>query len=187
MAGLLTCQPGTMRKAILVILFLIISRSAKCDVIFFPYPFTGVSYSAEFIFSFENFKKAKNTTNYWGGCGIVGSLVYTSEKPLFGLEAAIERRHYFKPEKFKHFFISAYLGSAYMTNFGSFSSIGLVPGFKINYKANVATNLVFEPYIGLSLPITHELTKYRDTLAFPALTFGARFGFNKLNNRRSKD
>jgi len=176
-----------MKKVILIILFFILSKSAKCDVIFFPYPFTGVVYSAEVIYSFENLKKAKNTTNYWGGCGIVGSMVYASEKPLFGLEAAIERRHYFKPEKFNHFFISAYLGGAYMTDFGSFSSIGLVPGLKINYKANLTTNLVIEPYVSLSLPITHELTRYQDTLAFPALTFGARFGFNKLNDRRPKN
>jgi len=173
-----------MKKITLLILLFIISSSAKCDVIFFPYPFTGISYSAELIYSFENFKKAKNTTNYWAGCGIVGSLVFTSEKPLFGLEAAIERRHYFKPEKYNQFFISAYLGSAYMTDFGSFSSIGLVPGLKINYKANVTKKLVLEPYISISLPITYELNKYHDTLAFPALTFGARFGFNKLNDKR---
>ena len=156
-----------------------------CDVIFFPYPFTGICYSVELIYSFENYKKAKNTTNYWVGSGNVGSLVYTYEKPVFGLEAAIERRHYFKPYKFKHFFISAYLGGAYMTDF-SFSTIGIVPGFKINYKANLTTNLVFEPYISLSLPITHGVTKYSDTIVFPALTFGARFGFNRLNDRKSK-
>jgi len=175
-----------MKKTILVILFILSCKVVKCDVIFFPYPFTGFSYSTELIFSFENFKKAKNTTNYWAGCGIVGSLVYRYEKPLFGLETAIERRHYFKSDQFKHFFISAYIGGAYMTDFGYFSSIGLVPGFKINYKANLTTNLVLEPYISLSLPITHELTKYPDTIAFPALTFGARFGFNKLNDKRLK-
>jgi hypothetical protein len=173
-----------MRKAILIIFLLIISRSVKCDVLFFPYPFTGPCYSAELIYGFENFKKAKNTTNYWAGFGVVGSMLLTSEKPTFGLEAAIERRHYFKPDRYKHFFISAYLGSAFMIEFRSFSTIGIVPGVKINYKANVTTNLVLEPYLGFSVPITHELTRYRETLASPAITFGLRFGFNKLNNKR---
>jgi hypothetical protein len=175
-----------MKKAILIIFLLILSRSAKCDVIYFPYPFTGPCYSAELIYSIENFKKDKNTTNYCAGFGFVGSMIFTSEKPTFGLEVAIERRHYFRPEKYKHFFVSAYLGGAFMTDFGSFSSIGLVPGVKINYKANVITNLVLEPYFGFSVPITYELTKYRETLAFPALTFGVRLGFNKLNDRRLK-
>lgn len=175
-----------MKKVILIVVIVIVSRSTKCDVIYFPYPFTGLSYSAELIYSFENIKKAKNTTNYWGGCGFVGSLLYTSDKPVFGFEAAIEKRHYFKSDKFKNFFLCAYIGSAYMTDFGLFSSIGLVPGFKINYKAKIIDNLVLEPYISLSLPITHEFTKYSHTLAFPALTFGARFGFNKLNDKRPK-
>jgi len=174
-----------MKKTVFIILLLVISGSAKCDVIYFPYPFTGICYSAELIYSFENFRKAKNTTNYWVGCGIVGSVVFTSEKPLFGMEAAIEKRHYFRPEKFRHFFVSAYLGGAYMTDFGSFSSIGLVPGLKVNYKANLTSDLVLEPYISFSLPITHELTKYPDTIAFPAVTFGARFGFNRLNDKRA--
>ena len=174
-----------MKKIILAIIFLIMSKSALCDVIFFPYPFTGISYSAELIASYESFKKSKNSTNIWAGCGFVGSMVYPSMKS-FGFEVAVEWRHYFEPDQFKHTFISAYIGGAHMTDFGSFSSIGLVPGIKINYKANVTKTLVLEPYVSFSVPITRELTDYKNTIAFPALTVGARFGLNRLKDRRPK-
>ncbi|NLN30782.1 MAG: hypothetical protein GX158_06045 [Bacteroidales bacterium] len=172
-----------MKKIILTTcLILLVSESAFSDVIYIPYPFTGVSYSAELIVSKENINRPKNTAVYWAGCGIVGSLL--SGESLFGLESAIEGRHYFKPDQFRHFFLSAYLGAAFMTDLESFSSIGLVPGIKINYKANIRAGLVLEPYISLSLPITRELTEYPENAIFPAITFGARFGFNRLNDKR---
>ena len=174
-----------MKKTILIGLFLFISRSTICDVIFFPYPFTGISYSIELITSFESYKKAKSTTNYWAGSGLVGSVIYPSMKS-FGIEAAIERRYYFKSNEFKHFFISAYIGGALMTDFGSFTTIGLVPGLKVNYKAYLTKKLVLEPYISFSVPITHELSNNDNNFAFPALTFGLRFGFNRLNDKRPK-
>jgi hypothetical protein len=73
-----------------------------------------------------------------------------------------------------------------MTEFKDFSSIGLVPGLKVNYKANLFSNFILEPYISLSVPITHQLTKYPDTIAFPALTFGARIGINRIKDKSRK-
>jgi hypothetical protein len=163
-----------------------ISFSSKCDVIHIPYPFTGICYSIEAIYSLESFKKPRNTSTFWVGFGHVGSIVETFEKPFFGLEAAIEKRFYFKPDKYKNFFVSAYLGTAYMTDFDDFSSIGLVPGLKLNYKIRLYSTIILEPYMSLSFPITRELSKYPDTIAFPALTFGARFGINKLKDKSKK-
>jgi hypothetical protein len=176
-----------LKKIFLVFLILFVSKSqAKCDVIYFPYPFTGICYSIEAIFSYERIKKPHAATNYWGGFGLVGSIWDEYDERIYGFEAAIERRYYFQRDKFKHFFISAYLGTAFMTEFKDFSSIGLVPGLKVNYKANLFSNFILEPYISLSVPITHELTKYPDTIAFPALTFGARIGINRIKDKSRK-
>jgi hypothetical protein len=172
-----------MKKVTFLLLFSITSLSSRCDVITFPDFFC---YSAELIYSFEKIKKPRNTTSYWGGVGCVGGLGYHNAGQSYGLEIAVEKRHYFKPDNFKTFFISAYLGSALMTEFESSSRICLVPGIKINYKVKITNELVLEPYFSISLPITHELTRYNENYVFPALTFGARFGINKLKDKRSK-
>ena len=83
-----------MKKALIFLLLLVKTSTANCDVIYFPYQYTFFCYSAELIYSFEKAKKAKNTTNYWGGIGVVGSFYYL-DKPTCGLELAIEKRHYF--------------------------------------------------------------------------------------------
>jgi hypothetical protein len=183
----LPSEINTMRKTVIFFLLLLASTSnARCDVIYFPYPFTGICYSIEGIFSYERIKKPHATTTYWGGFGRVGSIYEDYDERIYGLEAAIERRYYFQANKFKHFFISAYLGTAFMTEFDNFSSIGLVPGVKVNYKANLFSNFILEPYISISVPITRELTKYPDTITFPALTFGTRIGINKLKDKSRK-
>lgn len=172
-----------MRKVTFLLLFIITSLSSRCDVITIG---DFLCYSAEFIYSFEKIKKPRNTTSYWGGVGCVGGLGYHTSGQSYGLEIAIEKRHYFKPDNFKNFFISAYLGSALMTEFKSSSRICLVPGIKINYKVKITNKLVLEPYCSFSLPITHELTRYNENYIYPTFTFGARFGINKLIDKRSK-
>ncbi|HVN58928.1 MAG TPA: hypothetical protein VMT63_11560 [Bacteroidales bacterium] len=174
-----------MKKIILVSIFFTITRSATCDVIFFPYAFNGISYSLELISSRENFRKPYSSTDYWAGCGFVGSLIYPGMKS-FGFETAIETRSYFKPDKYKHFFLSLYLGCALMTDLKSYSTIGFVPGFKLNYKSFLSRTLVVEPYISLSYPLTHSLSGYHENYSFPSLTFGARFGLNSLHDKRKK-
>ena len=172
-----------MKKVTFFLLFIITSLSSRCDVITFG---DFLCYSAEFIYSFEKIKKPRNTTSYWGGVGCVGGLGYHNAGQSYGLEIAIEKRHYFQPDNFKYFFISAYLGSALMTEFESSSRICLVPGIKINYKVKITNKLVLEPYFSISLPIIHELTRYNENYIYPALTFGARFGINKLKDKTSK-
>ena len=168
-----------MKRVIVLVLLNTLSLTAISDAIFFPYPFTGICYSAEIIYSFEKVKKVKNTTTFWGGVGHVGSFIYRFE-PTFGLEMAIEKRHYFQPDKFNHFFISAYLGTALMTQFRDAYTLGLIPGCKINYKARITKKMILEPYLSLSLPITYELNRHSDILPFPALTIGARFGLSRI-------
>jgi len=103
--------------------------------------------------------------------------------PAYGLEVAIEKRHYFKPDVYRNFFISAYLGTAYMTNFNNTSHIGVVPGVKINYKAQLTPKLILEPYLSLSLPVTYDVHDSFVYFPFPALTIGARFGLSNLKNK----
>lgn len=171
-----------MKKILLLLIISIKTLSANCDVIYSPYQYTFFCYSAEFIYSYEKVKKPKNTTNFWCGAGIVGSFYYLG-KPVYGLELAVEKRHYFKPDIFKNWFISAYVGTALMTNFNDIYNIGLVPGLKINYKAQLSQKLIIEPYLSLSLPITYDLIDTFTYVPFPVLTVGARFGISRLKKR----
>src|SRR5512133_1223872 len=117
-----------MKRILIAALFLLPTLIAYCDVIFYPTQKSFLSYSAELIYSFEKVNKPKTTTSLWGGFGCVGSFNNFTE-PAAGLEVAIERRHYFQENTFKHFFISGYLGAAYMTDFNLISDFGIVPGF----------------------------------------------------------
>jgi hypothetical protein len=172
-------------KKYFVILFLILfNLPGYCDVIFTPLQYNFLSYSGEFIFSFENVKNSKNTTCYWAGAGFVGSLYY-SGLPTFGIEVAAEKRHYFKPDYFKHFFISGYLGVAYMNNSDSDPYVGLIPGLKINYKAQLSQKLFLEPYLSLSVPLICDLQFRHAYVPIPILTVGARFGISILKNKIS--
>ena len=167
------------KRILTVLIFLLLAPSAKCDVIFFPYQYSLINYSIEFIYSYELAKKAKSSTVFWGGVGTVGSFFYLDE-PAAGLEVAVERRRYFKSEQYKGFFISGYLGAAYMTDFRDTHDLGIVPGFKFNYKAQLSKNLVLEPYVGLSVPITIDMN-YKDFyVPFPMATIGIRFGIANL-------
>lgn len=109
----------------------------------------------------------------------MGSFYYWDE-PRAGIEFAVERRRYFKPEQFKGFFISGYIGAAYITDFGNNNDLGLVPGFKFNYKAQLSRKLVLEPYLGLSLPITLNMDHAEFYFPFPVATIGIRLGICTL-------
>ncbi|MDO9579992.1 MAG: hypothetical protein Q7J06_05420 [Bacteroidales bacterium] len=166
-----------------IILFILISKtiSANCDVIFFPQQYAAFCYSTEFIYNFEKAKNSKNTIDFWGGVGCVGSFFYFNQ-PAYGFEIAIEKRHYFQPDNYKNFFISAYLGSAYMTDFKNANYIGVIPGVKINYKAQISPKTILEPYISLSIPVMYDIKGSQGFFPIPVLTLGARFGLFKMKN-----
>lgn len=168
-----------MKRTLTILAFLLLSLSAKSDVIFFPYQYSLLCYSVEFTYSYEFANKIKSSTVLWGGVGIVGSFLYLDE-PRAGIELAIERRRYFKSEQYKHLFISGYIGTAYMTDFTYNNDIGLVPGLKFNYKAQLPRNLVCEPYVGLSLPVTLNLDDMEFYFPFPIATVGVRLGICTL-------
>ena len=170
-----------MKKILFLFMLVSVANAARCDVIFVPRQYAAICYSAEFIYSYEILKKPKNTTVFWGGVGCVGSFI-NSNQPTYGVEIAVEKRHYFQPEKFKHFFISAYIGAAYMTEFKYAHDIGIIPGLKINYKAQTSRGTVLEPYISLSLPIMRDVKENIRFFPIPVVTVGARFGLNKLRN-----
>jgi len=172
-----------MKKTIIVFFFLFVSLCARCDVIFFPLQFTLLAYSAELIYSHEQAVKERSSNVFWGGAGCVGSFL-APEYPVAGFELAYERRRYFKPGEYEHFFISGYLGTALMTNFNDACDIGIIPGFKINYKARLAPKTILEPYISVSIPVSYSL-KYNEMWApFPVATIGIRLGFSNLKKDR---
>jgi hypothetical protein len=171
-----------MKKDLMILFLGLITLPGYCDVIFTPLQYNFLSYSGEIIFSLEKVKKLKNTTCYWAGAGLVGSLYY-SGPPTFGLELAAEKRHYFKPDYFKHFFVSGYLGVAYMNNVEGVSLIGLIPGLKINYKAQLSQKLFLEPYLSLSVPLTCDIKFQNAFVPIPILTAGVRFGISRLINK----
>ena len=174
-----------MKRTLTILAFLFLSLSAKCDVIYFPYQYSLICYSLEFTYSYELAKKIKSSTVFWGGVGTVGSFYYLDE-PRAGIELAVERRRYFKPEQYKHFFISGYIGAAYMTDFGNTNDLGLVPGFKFNYKAQLSRSLVLEPYLGLSLPITLNMDDAEFYFPYPVATIGIRLGICTLKKNKMK-
>ena len=173
-----------MKRTFTILAFLLLSLSAKSDVIFFPYQYSILCYSVEFTYSYELANKIKSSTVFWGGVGTVGSFLYLDE-PRAGLELAVERRRYFKSEHYKQFFISGYVGTAYMTDFANNNDIGLVPGFKLNYKAQLSKNLVLEPYLGLSLPLTLNLDNAEFYFPFPLATIGIRLGICTLKKNEN--
>jgi hypothetical protein len=174
-----------MKKTVVVFFFLFISLLARCDVIFFPIQYTLIAYSAELILSYEQAVKDKSSNVLWGGAGCVGSFLMP-DYPAAGFELAYERRRYFKPGEYKHFFISGYLGAALMTNFNDICDIGIVPGFKINYKARLAPKTILEPYISVSLPVSYSVKNDFMWMPFPVATIGIRLGFSSLNKDRKR-
>jgi hypothetical protein len=172
-----------MKKFIISFILISISAASNCDVIFYPqYHHNQLCYSTELIYSFERAKKANWTTVFWGGVGCVGSLKSLGQ-PSYGLEIAIEKRYYFQKDNYKNFFVSAYLGSAYMTNFKDVSNYGIIPGIKINYKAEISRKLLLEPYISLSYPLSHDLKESNGIQPVPVVTLGVRFGLFKIKKQ----
>jgi hypothetical protein len=173
-----------MKKYVISLILIFISVASYCDVIFYPsYHHDQLCYSTELIYSFEKAKNPIWTTVFWGGAGCVGSLK-SFNQPSYGLEIAIEKRLYFQKDNYKHFFVSAYLGSAYMTDFKDASNIGIIPGFKINYKAEISSKLLLEPYISLSLPLTYDIKESLGIKPVSVVTIGVRFGLFKLKNEK---
>jgi len=168
-----------MKRILVAVIFLSTTLNVFCDVIFYPKQKSFLSYSAELVYSFEKVNKPKTTTCLWGGFGCVGSFNNFTE-PAAGLEVAIERRHYFQENTFKHFFISGYLGAAYMTDFDYISDFGIVPGFKLNYKGQLSPQTVIEPYVSLSIPFTWETEDFDRYNTLPVITVGIRVGLCNL-------
>src|SRR4030042_7115409 len=177
---------NSIKKFSLAIILSLYTLTGSADVIFFPRQYTLFCYSAEFTLSLEKSVKPKATNTLWGGVGCVGSFQYFNQ-PVVGLELAYERRHYFKADSYKNLFISAYLGTALMTDFQSSNYIGFVPGFKVNYKAQITKSFMIEPYLSLSVPIIFDLPDYEGYVPFPVLTIGTRIGLGKVKPKTSNN
>jgi len=177
------CQ--SIKKNILIVCLSLYSLAGSADVIFFPRQYSVLCYSAEFILSLEKSVKPKTTNVLWSGIGCVGSFYYF-DQPVYGLELGYERRHYFKPDSYKHFSISPYIGTALMTDFESIKYIGIVPGVKVNYNAQISKNLLLEPYLSLSIPLIYDIPNIEGYVPFPVLTIGVRIGLGKLILRTNK-
>jgi hypothetical protein len=172
-----------MKRIQLLLLIGLISCSAYCDAIFFPQPYVTFCYSAEFTFSQEKALKPKISRSLWAGAGLVGPFSFISG-PTYGLEMAIERRHYFRPDSHKNFFISTYLGTALMSDFKYTNDIGVVPGLKFNHKAPLTKKLFIEPYLGLSLPLMYDFKIKAYLIPQPVITVGTRLCLIKHKTKK---
>lgn len=126
------------------------------------------------------------STSLWAGIGTVGSFAALYDPPAAGAELAVEKRFYFKPGAYKHFFISGYAGIAYMGYVKSMNFMGIVPGLKINYKAHLSGSFILEPYLGVSMPVPYDLEDRTILTPFPVATIGLRIGFSTLKRRPAK-
>ena len=173
------------KRNILILIILFKSITGFADVIFFPHQYAVFCYSAEFTTSLEKTFKPKVSRVLWAGIGCVGSFYYFNQ-PSFGLELAYERRYYFKPDSYEHLFISSYIGAALMSDFKYAHDIGIVPGLKLNYKAQISKKLFAEPYISLSIPIMYDFKEKIGFFPIPVFTIGARIGLIKLRSKTIK-
>jgi hypothetical protein len=71
-----------------------------------------------------------------------------------------------------------------MTEFEFIADLGIVPGIKMNYKAQLNERAILEPYISLSLPVTFDLTSSAMYAPFPVVTVGIRFGVCNLTRKK---
>ncbi len=174
----------------LIILFAVFLSGLKisnADIIFTPIA-SIISNSYEWIFSYEKVLGSRTTINYWGGAGVVFSLIMPSTIPLAGVEIGIEPRYYFNPDSYKKSSLSLYGGFAYMKLLDKFyyndQYVGFVPGLKYTHKSNFTKNekYFYEPYVSISIPMYLEID-YGFEVMLPCITFGIRLGIQKLQGK----
>jgi hypothetical protein len=161
----------------------IVNPLSFADVIWSPNasPSLSIAASVEMILSYEYVLSKKNTGLFWLGGGFI-KVLRTDQSFLFGLEIALDFRHYFKPDKYEKFFIGIYGGGCIMYIIHRHSSDNfdypgreVTVGVKLGYKKvlnKLAANkrLVIEPYTSLSTP----LTKHVEARYYPLVTVGLR-------------
>jgi hypothetical protein len=164
----------------LLIVFLFVPDITNADVINTTRSRQDISLSIEGIYSYEKTINRLNTYDFWGGFGFVSE--YNNLKyPAHGIELAMEIRQYFIKDRYCSFNIGLYGGYAFMRypefHNGKVSEyhydFSLVPGIKLTYKMFIYSNIIIEPYVGIS----------RANSAFP-VTFGIRLGFNNLKTKK---
>lgn len=169
----------------LLFLGVIIHPLSFADVIWPPNESSSLSIaaSAEMILSYEHVLSKKNTGLFWLGGGFI-KVLRKDQSFLFGLEAALAFRHYFKPDKYEKFFIGIYGGGCIMYNIHRHSSDSfdyprreITVGVKLGYKKvlnNLAANkrFVMEPYTSLSTSLTQ--IKQFEAGYYPLVTVGLR-------------
>ena len=134
-----------MRKLLIVLLLVFASKSAKCDMIpYWLHHYALIGYSFEGIICYEKVVYPRTTWNCWVGGGIVGSAIYLNE-PAFGIEGAIERRLYFKRDKFSGLNLCWYLGTSLMYNNQEKLNLAFLPGLKLTHKSLINGKVLVEP------------------------------------------
>jgi hypothetical protein len=182
-------------KRIMFLLFLgvIIHSLSFADVIwsYNENPSLSIAVSAEMILSYEHVLSQKNTGLLWLGGGFI-QILRKEQSFLFGLEAALAFRHYFKPGKYEKFFIGIYGGGCIMYNIHRHSSdnfvypgrevtVGLKLGYKkVLNKQAVYKRFVMEPYTSLSTPITKPL----EGRYYPLATVGLRLVYEWIPQKK---
>ncbi|MCF8224822.1 MAG: hypothetical protein K9J30_02970 [Bacteroidales bacterium] len=161
---------------------LLISIPASCDVLFSPYDSSKFTHSVELIVSHEIAISRRWSTVLRAGVGAAGSFEFL-EMPVAGMELAAEERFYFKNNTLQGAFISGYIGAAFMTNLSEIYDVGVVSGINLGFKNQYARDRVFEPFIGISVPVGYSFKNSEIYIPIPVFTIGLRFGiYNTLRN-----
>ena len=137
-----------------------------------------IGYSFEGIICYEKVVYPRTTWNCWVGGGIVGSAIYLNE-PAFGIEGAIERRLYFKRDKFSGLNLCWYLGTSLMYNNQEKLNLAFLPGLKLTHKSLINGKVLVEPYLSHAFPISYNLTHTHPWMPFPVATIGLRVGLHR--------
>ena len=182
-------------KRIMFLLFLgvIIHSLSFADVIWpeNKSPSLSTAASAEMILSYEHVLSQKNTGLFWLGGGFI-QVLRKEQSFLFGLEAALAFRHYFKPGKYEKFFFGIYGGGCIMYTIHRHSSdkfdypgreftVGVKLGYKkVLNKTGADKRCVIEPYTSLSTP----LTKQFEARYYPLVTLGLRLVYEWIPQKK---
>ncbi len=147
------------------------SSSLYSDALPPGYPF--LSFLAEGVVEVETPQSKDFVGSLWGGIGIGGSFFYFY--PYLSIAVGAEERYYLNNKgNYQDWFIGGFLALSYW---------GVIPGARVGYKISRKNNLVFEPYVSLSIQPTYVYTYNGGYFyPFPVLTLGIRVGFDFMKN-----
>jgi|GEM_PF-1016991 len=193
----MTKKKSIIKISFLLFLFLIIYSISFADIITYPHNEWSSALSTELILSYEHVLSKRTTGLIWLGGGFIQALK-KDRSFLFGLEAALAFRYYFKPYKYDKFFLGIYGGGCIMYNIRRHPddhygypwggvTFGIKLGYKVVPKDSSNKRFVIEPYISIAISLLkqvgQEFQKIGD-FSYPLATIGVRFVYEWIPQKK---